>query len=441
MFHNLKRTLIFICTSITGLILLAMSMAYLLLAQKQLEEKGESAFRSSVNSILYHIGSQTILDHTWLSQVEAEGEMELSIFLNGQPIVYTGMKQQEKQRKVIETAERIAREEFRFDVQTPADSHLPPEPVLFRFQGDGSVLYYGGAAKIPISKGSVGILFVKSREGEQSQLRKQRFLFAGLSLASLFFLFVFSWFFVTRTLRPIEENRKKQMEFVSAASHELRSPLTVIRASLSAAREARSEEAMHFFMAADGECQRMSGLIDDLLLLANADEGGWTMEKEPVEMETLLLTVYENYQKPAYDRKIGLSISLPEKPLQRCSCDAKRIEQVLGILLDNGISYTPSGGHIWLSVWQTGDRIKIQVADNGPGIPDERKTQVFSRFYRAEEARSQRDHYGLGLSIAKEIVGLHKGTIVAEDSREGGAAFIISLPCVLKAGDDRRCFC
>ena len=106
----------------------------------------------------------------------------------------------------------------------------------------------------------------------------------------------------------------------------------------------------------------------------------------------------------------------------------ERISQVLGILLDNAISYVPANGKIVLSLSQTETHFLIRVKDNGPGIPDSAKTSVFRRFYQADSARNNRQHFGLGLCIAYEIISLHKGTISVLDTPGGGSTFQISLP-------------
>ena len=101
---------------------------------------------------------------------------------------------------------------------------------------------------------------------------------------------------------------------------------------------------------------------------------------------------------------------------------------MLSILVDNAVSYAGEGGRVVLSAgWKRG-WFSIRVADDGPGIPDAEKARVFDRFYRADKARSGREHYGLGLSIAREIAALHRGRLTAGDTPGGGATFTLSLP-------------
>lgn len=172
----------------------------------------------------------------------------------------------------------------------------------------------------------------------------------------------------------------------------------------------------------------MSLLINDMLSLSNADNHSWKMHPVFCELDTLLLDTYEKYEPLMQDHHMKFFIELPEEEIPPCPCDPERISQVLGILLDNAISYVPANGKIVLSLSQTETHFLIRVKDNGPGIPDSAKTSVFRRFYRADSARNNRQHFGLGLCIAYEIISLHKGTISVLDTPGGGSTFQISLP-------------
>ena len=97
------------------------------------------------------------------------------------------------------------------------------------------------------------------------------------------------------------------------------------------------------------------------------------------------------------------------------------------MLLDNALSYTPEGGRVELLLEKAGERVKLTVRDSGPGVPDSEKQRIFERFYRADSARRDREHFGLGLCVAQEIVELHKGKLWVEDAPGGGAAFCMLL--------------
>lgn len=172
----------------------------------------------------------------------------------------------------------------------------------------------------------------------------------------------------------------------------------------------------------------MSMLVGDMLSLANADNKSWSITKSDCELDTLVLDTYEKYEPLLHEKKISLKVILPEEPLSVCKCDSARISQVLGILLDNGASYVPAEGKMKMGVEEKEKYFKIYVQDNGPGISNENKEAVFQRFYRADPARKDKQHFGIGLCIAKEIVMLHKGSIRIEDTPGGGSTFVIKLP-------------
>ena len=177
----------------------------------------------------------------------------------------------------------------------------------------------------------------------------------------------------------------------------------------------------------------MSRLVDDMLLLASADAGAWTLEPAELDADTLLMDAYETFLPLCRQKSISLSITLPREASPRFLGDSQRIGQALAILLDNAVSYTPAGGtvHLSLSLCQDAPAsLEFEVADSGPGIPDPVKAQIFDRFYRADSSRSEKQHFGLGLGIAKELMRLHGGTIRVCDRPGGGSRFILRLPAL-----------
>ena len=171
----------------------------------------------------------------------------------------------------------------------------------------------------------------------------------------------------------------------------------------------------------------MGRLIDDMLTLSGTDSSHFTIRRTQVELDTLLLSAYEKFEPLAQKKSISMNIALPDKLVPPCSCDKGRIEQVLSILLDNALSYTPSGGRILLSLETVSDKLILRVSDSGTGIPDSEKQAVFDRFYRCDKAHKDKEHFGLGLCIAQEIIHMHRGKIWAEDTFGGGTTFIITL--------------
>ena len=256
---------------------------------------------------------------------------------------------------------------------------------------------------------------------------RMRLLFLLAVLVAIFALAVFSWFFTRRMIRPLEQSRKEQNAFIAAASHELRSPLAVIQSSLSAIPHASEEKADQFIAISLKECKRMTRLIQDMLSLSRSDNHTWVMNMAPCEVDTLLLETYEKYEIPAHEKGLSFSVQLPEEDLPSCILDKAKISQILSILIENALSYVPEGGVLCLSAKKEPGAIIISVSDNGPGIPDSEKEAVFQRFYRSDASRNDKNHFGLGLCIAKELALLHHGSLKVTDTPEGGATFLLKL--------------
>ena len=287
---------------------------------------------------------------------------------------------------------------------------------------------YAGAAVIPRKTGQLGILIWHPLTQIQSRIVRQRWFFLLADLISLSLLFLFFQYFITRMLQPLMENREKQMQFIAAASHELRSPITVILSNLTACRSGLIPNDDSFLALLDTEGTRIARLVNDMLQLANADSHSWSMHPAEVELDTLLLEVFESFESQAMAHQLHWEIRLPSEAIPPCLCDEERIRQLLAILIDNAFSYTPPGGSIRLTLDVSDTRFRLSVCDNGPGIPDAQKAQIFERFYRADTSRKNKSHFGLGLSIASEIAALHHGRLYAKDTPGGGATFTFELP-------------
>ncbi len=291
--------------------------------------------------------------------------------------------------------------------------------------------YYSSLIDIERGQTHSRILILNPLAGLQAQITHQRLLFLLLDLLAALAFSVFSWFFTGRLLKPLQQNHENQMQFIASASHELRTPLSAILATNECCITATPQEQAGFFQTIRKEGRRMNTLIDDLLTLAHSDSGRFLIEKKEVELDTLCTNAYEAFEPLCRQKKLTLSLTLPDVPLPRLSCDPDRIAQVLSILLHNAVSYTPENGFVSLSLTCRQDRknlFEITVSDTGVGIPDSDKKRIFSRFYRAEKSRSTKGHFGLGLSIAYEIISAHHGRISVQDNLPCGSVFVVRLP-------------
>ena len=231
-----------------------------------------------------------------------------------------------------------------------------------------------------------------------------------------------------KTLERLERLFNAQRRFVADVSHEMRTPLTIIRGNVDLVRRyGYNEEAMQ---AIEGEARRMSRLVDDLLLLAKADAGRLALDKKIVSLDTLVLEVY-NQARMLSD---SVQVTLGQLDQVHVLGDADRLKQLLLNLVTNGVKYTPADGTVTLSLARENGWAYVRVADTGIGIAPEHLAHIFDRFYRVDKARSRAaGGTGLGLAIAKWIVDAHNGRITVTSEVKHGTTFTVALPLVSKA--------
>jgi two-component system OmpR family sensor kinase len=230
-----------------------------------------------------------------------------------------------------------------------------------------------------------------------------------------------------QTLSRLENLFYTQRRFLADVGHELRTPLTVIKGNIGLMRKIKDfdEESL---VTIDEEVDRLTRLVGDLLLLAQAESGKIPLANELVELDTLLLEVLNQMQVLTHDR-IQLNLGSIDQVLV-CG-DRDRLKQVMVNLVGNAINYTPKGGEIVVGLGKVADRAQFTVTDNGPGIAPEDMPHIFERFYRGEKSRTrQKDGkgFGLGLSIAYWIVRNHGGRIEVSSTLGQGTTFCVWLP-------------
>ncbi|HEX8036493.1 MAG TPA: HAMP domain-containing sensor histidine kinase [Ktedonobacterales bacterium] len=250
-------------------------------------------------------------------------------------------------------------------------------------------------------------------------------------------------------LAAVERVANAQRRFVADASHELRAPLTTIKGSLEFLRRARDlpeEERAAVLDDAYTEAGRMTALVNDLLLLARADATasgeasvpGTKLDdqlrgrRELVELDQLALDIFRHARAQVQARHKGqLQFAIEGLEPVAVQADPGQLRQVMLILLDNAIKYTPPGGKVRISVTRQGSRAAISIADNGIGIAPEVRPHIFERFYRGDQARERDEHgSGLGLAIANWIVEAHGGEISVHSQAGKGSTFTVLLPAV-----------
>ena len=229
-------------------------------------------------------------------------------------------------------------------------------------------------------------------------------------------------------LRQLEALRQ---EFVANVSHELRTPLSLIKSAAETLIDGGREDPVvtaRFLEIIDKHANRLTHLIDDLLLLARIDSGRVELNLRPVELRAAAEDALDDAALIARARDVTLGNEVPAG--LRADADPERLRQVLANLIDNAIKYGRTGGVVTLRGREAGGgMVEISVRDDGPGIPPDALSRVFERFYRVDKARSrEQGGTGLGLAIVKNVVQAHGGDVRVESSAGRGAEFFLTLP-------------
>lgn len=418
MFKKVHLRLTLLCAGSTAAIMIIMSLCYLYVSEQSLYRNQFQSFENDINTITTNLEHQTVISMEWLSKMESQDNYLFFVIDNEVPFLYNQLSDSDdtaSKNKLLE--ECLDNSLSKVSVSHYAYTFTSPSTGTSYIAG---IINMGKAS-------SLEVIILYSLESLKSQIREQRFRFALIDIAAVIMLTAFSWIFTGRLLKPIIENQQKQIQFVAAASHELRTPLAVILSTEECCQNAPQEKLSGFLKTIHNEALHMSALVNDMLTLSGSDSHHFSVNIQPVEMDTLIINSYEAFEPLAKEKSIALSVSLPENTLPPCSADSQRISQVIAILIQNAISYTPEYGKIELSLSYKKNHFHISVTDNGIGISDEDKKKIFDRFYRVEKSRSTKEHFGLGLSIAYEIVQAHGGSILVTDSDGGGSKFTIIL--------------
>lgn len=294
--------------------------------------------------------------------------------------------------------------------------------------GDQKQYFLVGSAKLAAGGAFWAAVDISPDVKLLSQMKWVLFLFSFvlLSIAS-----IGGYVLAGRAIGPIKQSYYRQVEFTADASHELRTPLSVMQSSVELLSDFKSSLPpfeQHILDGLKDEVQRMTRLVESLLLLARSDSQSWTLRKEQVNLNELGVDAVRSMQAIAQKQGIQLQYEWPAgKSSAYVTGDEDQLRQLVYILLDNAIKYTPSGGEVTVSCSQEGDKtITLRVSDTGIGIPEDELHHIFDRFYRVDKARSRESGgAGLGLSIASEIIKVHRAAVRVTSKEGEGSCFEI----------------
>jgi signal transduction histidine kinase len=251
----------------------------------------------------------------------------------------------------------------------------------------------------------------------------------GIGGACFVVFFIISVLLARWAVRPVQKSWEQQQQFVADASHELKTPLTIILSNADMLMSHEDADAEHEKRWTDNikvAAERMKTLVEEMLCLAQSDSGALAPVMETVDFgdaatESILLaepTFFENGR--------SLSDDVDEELYVRG--DAAKLKQLVSILLDNACKYSPDGGEVKISLHGDGKRVTMKVNNQGEPLTPEQLGHIFERFYRADTARQNNGSFGLGLAIAQSIALQHGGKIWAESAADEGTTFVVQLP-------------
>jgi signal transduction histidine kinase len=231
-----------------------------------------------------------------------------------------------------------------------------------------------------------------------------------------------------RAVRPVREAFERQRAFIADASHELKTPLTLIRVDTEVLQgNLQDPDDRDLAEEVLVETDRMGTILSDLLTMARLDADALEVARKPFDLTNIIEEEIERFRMRAGREGVRLEIRAPDELL--ATGDPARTGQILAALLDNALRFTPSGGSVEVNAYRQDGAVEATVTDTGPGIPPEHLPRIFDRFYRAESARTREGGgTGIGLAIAWSLARAQDGDLEAENAKDGGAVFRLKLP-------------
>jgi signal transduction histidine kinase len=276
----------------------------------------------------------------------------------------------------------------------------------------------------------VGVIqYARSLQGIQETVRGLVLVLLPLGLGALGLAAVGGLYMAGRAVRPVREAFDRQRAFIADASHELKTPLTLIRVDTEVLQSGLDNpDDRDLTGEVLAETDRMSTILSDLLTMARLDAGVLDVARKPFDLSNLIREEAERFKVRATREGVRLEVRVPDELL--ASGDPASTRQILAALLDNALRFTPSGGSVEVTAREQDGWVEATVRDRGPGISPEHLPRIFERFYRAEAARSRADGggTGIGLAIALGLARAQDGDLEAANAKDGGAVFRLKLP-------------
>ena len=276
--------------------------------------------------------------------------------------------------------------------------------------------------------GSVRYAFSDTYSEEQS-LQRQITVSLLIGAGAFLIFLIFAVWFSGWAVKPVEEAWNRQRRFATDASHELKTPLTVIMSHaglIAASLKPTDSEDKRRIAYIQAEAGRMKQLVEELLFLARSDAERLTAEKTHLDLSFLIESCALNFEPVAFEQ--GKLIETDVEPDLMIDGEEAKLRQLAEILLDNACKYSEPGSTIRVSLKQSSEKkLRFTVTSQGTPLTKDEQKQIFERFYRADPSRGKTGGYGLGLAIAQEIVRMHGGKIWAKSDGDKGNSFIVEF--------------
>lgn len=266
---------------------------------------------------------------------------------------------------------------------------------------------------------------------QQNILTNLIYTFTAVGLVMLIILYFASRFFANRSITPVKEAFEKQKQFIADASHELKTPLTIINTNadvlLSSCDGIQSHAKWLYYIKS--ETERMTKLTNDLLYLTEMDDSRSNMIFSRFDLSEAVENIILTMEAVIFEKNVSLDYDI--EPNLTVQGSSEQIKQVMMILLDNALKYTNAEGLISISLKKQRNEVVLSITNTGEGIAAEHLTKIFDRFYRTDASRARKQGgYGLGLAIAKSIIDQHKGKIYAKSEVGNSTTFYVHLTYV-----------
>ena len=303
------------------------------------------------------------------------------------------------------------------------------ETITETFDGPGGEMVRVVSVPVTGREGGIAVIqAAQSRRVVREAVVDLLLILVPVGLGGLLLAGMGGLYMSRRAMQPVRDSFQRQRTFIADASHELKTPLALVKINAEVMRRDPTDPGNQEIVEDQlSEVDRMDALLSDLLVLARLDAGRLEVDHKPFDLSVVAAETAGRFLKRAANEGIRLELEVPDR-LPVCG-DPGRTGQILAALLDNAMRYTPKGGSIIISGRPLDGQAESSVTDDGPGIPTEHLLRIFDRFYRVEEARTRAGGgTGLGLSIARDLARAQGGDLSAENVASGGAALRLTLP-------------